>query len=69
MQPIEIIVIIVAVLIVVAVFGTAIYKKVKGIPSDSCGECSKSCNGKCSSHMQDALNKAIENEFSCCKKK
>ena len=67
MQPIEIIVIIASVLIVVLVFGSAIYKKIKGIPSDSCGEC-KSCHGDCNERMKKVLNKAIKNEFTSSKK-
>ena len=68
MKPIEIIVIVASVLIVVLVFGSAIYKKMKGIPSDSCGEC-KSCHGDCNIKMQKALNKAIKEEFTSYKKK
>ena len=50
MQPIEIVVIIVCVLIVGGVIGRAIYRKVKHLPSSSCEECGgccSSCNGHC----------------------
>ncbi len=52
MQPIEIITIIVAIVIVGSVFGTYIYKKIKHLPT---GECSV-CNNK-GKNLQKMYNK------------
>ena len=53
MQPIEIVVIIVCVLIVGGVIGRAIYRKVKHLPSSSCEECGGCCSS-CNGHCQEA---------------
>lgn len=41
MQPIEIIVIVISILIVLAVLGVHIYKKKKGLPTGECAQCAK----------------------------
>lgn len=44
MQPIEIIVIIVAALIVIAVFGNMIYRRIKKMPANECSCCKARMN-------------------------
>ena len=53
MEPIEIIVIIVCVLIVGGVIGKAIYRKVKKLPSNECACCSKKMNRAVKNALKD----------------
>lgn len=53
MEPIEIIVIIVCVLIVGGVIGKAIYRKVKKLPSNECACCSKKMNRALKSALKE----------------
>jgi hypothetical protein len=64
MQPIEIIVLISAILIVGVVFGSYLYKKLKHIPT---GEC-EGCKHKNTKKMLNKVRKEIEEERICnCK--
>ena len=58
MQPIEIIVIAAAILIVSSVIGVYIYKKIKNLPTGECSCCSK--NNK---NMFNKLKKELKEEF------
>ncbi len=64
MQPIEIIVIILAALIVVAVISRYLYKRAKGIPT---GECENCYNKKKTEKMFNNIRKELNEECMCHK--
>ena len=66
MQPIEIIVIIASVAIVTLVFGRLIYKKIKGLPTDSeCESCKKKVNVN---KMLKEIRAELDEELCHCQK-
>ena len=64
MQPIEIIVIILASLVVVAVISRYLYKRAKGIPT---GECENCYNKKRTEKMFNNIRKELNEECMCHK--
>ena len=64
MQPIEIIVIILAALVVVAVISRYLYKRAKGIPT---GECENCYNKKKTEKMFNNIRKELNEECMCHK--
>lgn len=63
MEPIEIIVITSAILVVLAVLASYIYKKAKGIPT---GECETCQNKKRTKKMFDNIRKELDEEKNVC---
>ena len=64
MELLEILVIIFAVIVVSLVFGSAIYKKIKGIPLDS--ECAKCHSKKNVNKMLDNIRRELDEEKANC---
>ncbi len=64
MELIEILVIIFAVIVVSLVFGSVIYKKIKGIPLDS--ECAKCHSKKNVNKMLNNIRRELDEEKANC---
>lgn len=64
MELIEILVIIFAVIVVSLVFGSVIYKKIKGIPLDS--ECAKCHSKKNVNKMLNNIRRELDEEKTNC---
>lgn len=62
MSALEIIVMTSAILIVIAVIASYVYKRIKGIPLDDCGECH---NKKKMNKMFSDIRKELDEEKKC----
>ncbi|HBS10832.1 MAG TPA: hypothetical protein DEA28_03870 [Firmicutes bacterium] len=64
MNWIDILIIVITVLIVLGIISSYVYKKIKGIPTNDCGECANKGNA-----LVKAYNKKYHKKCSCKKYK